>query len=109
MYTPDPNKPVIVLRQLNEPPIADGLRKRVKVMTKSALADELFATLKASILTSYMVIDTIKLGEKGDLADAIRQADSQLTFGRAAIDEYYRRKTKGKETRAFVDWPRSRS
>jgi hypothetical protein len=35
-----------------------------------------------AIMVGYMVLDTIALGERGDLAEAIRKADQHLTQSR---------------------------
>jgi hypothetical protein len=89
---PDMSKPTIALRDLNQPEIAEGLRQRVAKLSNADLTDELQKSLRMAIMVGYMLIDTHALGEKGDMADAIRQADAQLRFGRAAVDEYARRK-----------------
>jgi hypothetical protein len=90
-FTPDMSKPTIALR-LNQPELPEGLRKRVAKLSNTNLTNELEKSLRMAIMAGYMLIDTHALGEKGDMADAIRQADAQLRFGRAAVDEYARRK-----------------
>ena len=46
----------------------------------------MWKSLKRALFVGYMLIDTFKLGEKGDMDDAIRQARAKLRFGPAAVD-----------------------
>ena len=82
----DMTKPTIVLRDPDQPELPEGLRQRVAKLPDADLTDKMWKSLKSAIFVGYMLIDTFKLGEKGDMDDAICQARAKLRFGPAAVD-----------------------